>query len=85
MGWSGEQPAGGVGDELYSSPEKLWVGSANFTASSRRSLESGTPRVQARRPSPSIARATATSVTGMRSYSGTTSLSLQPDDHPGLP
>ncbi len=29
--------------------------------------------------------APAASVTGMRSYSGTTSLSLQPDDHPGLP
>ena len=30
-------------------------------------------------------RAPAAGVTGMHSYSGTTSLSLQADDHPGLP
>lgn len=36
-------------------------------------------------PGGAARRAPAASVTGMRSYSGTTSLSLQADDHPGLP
>lgn len=41
MGWTDEHPAGGVGDILYFVPERLWIGSANFTLSSRKSLEMG--------------------------------------------
>lgn len=36
-----EHPSGVVGDHIWFQPEKLWIGSANFTGSSRRSLEMG--------------------------------------------
>lgn len=41
MHWSDEHPSGHVADIHYFVPERLWVGSANFTESSRRSLEMG--------------------------------------------
>lgn len=41
MLWSDEHPSGAVVDEMWFVPEKLWIGSANFTASSRRSIEIG--------------------------------------------
>lgn len=41
MGWTDEHPSGHVMDILYFVPERLWVGSANFTANSRQSLEMG--------------------------------------------
>jgi hypothetical protein len=41
MGWTDEHPSGHVVDELYFVPERLWIGSANFTESSRRGLEMG--------------------------------------------
>lgn len=41
MGWTDEHPSGAVVDDLFFAPEKLWIGSANFTKSSRSSLEMG--------------------------------------------
>lgn len=41
MGWTDEHPSGHVMDILYFVPERLWIGSANFTKSSRHSLEMG--------------------------------------------
>ncbi|SDS83251.1 hypothetical protein SAMN04488570_2809 [Nocardioides scoriae] len=41
MGWTDEHPSGHVVDTLYFVPERLWVGSANFTQASRKSLEMG--------------------------------------------
>lgn len=41
MRWTDEHPSGYLVDELFFSPKRLWVGSANFTKSSRRSLEMG--------------------------------------------
>ncbi|WP_432937440.1 hypothetical protein ACQPXM_25080 [Kribbella sp. CA-253562] len=41
MAWTDEHPSGDVGDYHYFVPEKLWIGSANFTKSSRTSLEMG--------------------------------------------
>jgi hypothetical protein len=41
MGWTDEGPMGGVGDEIFFIPERLWIGSANFTESSRSALEMG--------------------------------------------
>jgi hypothetical protein len=41
MRWTDEHPAGYSVDQIYFEPRRLWVGSANFTASSRRSLEMG--------------------------------------------
>lgn len=41
MRWTDEHPSGYLVDEIYFEPRRLWVGSANFTASSRRSLEMG--------------------------------------------
>lgn len=41
MGWTEEHPSGHVMDVLFFVPERLWIGSANFTASSRQSLEMG--------------------------------------------
>lgn len=41
MGWTDEHPTGHVDDHLYFVPEKLWIGSANFTKRSRSSLEMG--------------------------------------------
>jgi len=41
MGWTDEHPSGDVVDQLFFVPEKLWIGSANFTKSSRSSLEMG--------------------------------------------
>jgi hypothetical protein len=41
MYWTDEDPEGHVDDHIWFDPEKLWVGSANFTESSRRSLEMG--------------------------------------------
>lgn len=41
MGWTDEHPSGHVMDILYFVPERLWIGSANFTKSSRQSLEMG--------------------------------------------
>lgn len=41
MGWTDEHPSGHVDDYLYFVPERLWIGSANFTKSSRSSLEMG--------------------------------------------
>jgi len=40
--WTDDHPSGYPVDELYFRPRKLWMGSANFTESSRRSLEVGT-------------------------------------------
>jgi len=42
MCWTDEHPSGHVVDEVFFVPRKLWIGSANFTRSSRRSLEFGT-------------------------------------------
>jgi hypothetical protein len=39
--WTDEDPIGGVTDYVWFSPKRLWVSSANFTYSSRRSLEFG--------------------------------------------
>jgi hypothetical protein len=41
MGWTDEDPVGGVADYSYFIPECVWIGSANFTKSSRKSLEMG--------------------------------------------
>lgn len=41
MGWTDEHPSGYVADDFFYVPERLWIGSANFTASSRQSLEMG--------------------------------------------
>jgi len=41
MMWTDEHPSGHVDDHIWFEPECLWVGSANFTRSSRRSLEMG--------------------------------------------
>jgi hypothetical protein len=41
MRWTDEHPSGHPVDETYFVPARLWVGSANFTSSSRRSLEMG--------------------------------------------
>jgi hypothetical protein len=41
MGWTDEHPSGHLSDVLFFAPERLWIGSANFTASSRESLEMG--------------------------------------------
>lgn len=41
MRWTDEHPSGHVVDEIYFVPTRLWIGSANFTSSSRRSLEMG--------------------------------------------
>ncbi|MGH3974902.1 MAG: hypothetical protein ACRDS9_16475 [Pseudonocardiaceae bacterium] len=40
--WTDEHPSGYPVDTFYFRPRKLWMGSANFTESSRRSLEVGT-------------------------------------------
>ncbi len=42
MCWTDEHPSGHVVDEIFFVPRRLWIGSANFTGSSRRSLEFGT-------------------------------------------
>lgn len=42
MCWTDEHPSGHVVDHIFFVPRKLWAGSVNFTASSRRSLEFGT-------------------------------------------
>jgi hypothetical protein len=39
--WTDEDPIGGVTDYIWLSPKRLWVSSANFTYSSRQSLEFG--------------------------------------------
>jgi hypothetical protein len=39
--WTDEDPIGGVTAYIWFSPKRLWVSSANFTYSSRRSLEHG--------------------------------------------
>jgi hypothetical protein len=39
--WTDEDPVGCVTDYIWFSPKRLWVSSANFTYSSRRSLEFG--------------------------------------------
>lgn len=41
MWWHDEHPAGGVEDIIGFRPTRLWAGSANFTKSSRSSLEMG--------------------------------------------
>lgn len=41
MRWTDEHPSGHLVDEIYYDPKRLWIGSANFTSSSRRSLEMG--------------------------------------------
>ncbi len=41
MCWTDEHPSGDVVDQLFFVPERLWIGSANFTMSSRHSLEVG--------------------------------------------
>lgn len=41
MVWTDEHPSGYPVDELHFSADRLWVGSANFTRSSRSSLEMG--------------------------------------------
>lgn len=41
MRWTDDHPSGHLVDQLYFAPTRLWIGSANFTASSRRSLEMG--------------------------------------------
>jgi len=41
MGWTDEHPSGHVVDDLHFVPERLWIGSANFTQTSRQSLEMG--------------------------------------------
>jgi hypothetical protein len=42
MCWTDQHPSGHVVDHIFFVPRRLWVGSANFTGSSRRSLEFGT-------------------------------------------
>lgn len=39
--WTDEHPSGYLTDELRFVPKRLWIGSANFTRSSRASLEMG--------------------------------------------
>jgi len=39
--WTDEDPVGGVTDDIWFSPRRLWVSSANFTYGSRQSLEFG--------------------------------------------
>lgn len=41
MYWTDEHPSGHVADVIGFRPERLWIGSANFTKSSRASLEMG--------------------------------------------
>lgn len=41
MCWTDEHPSGHIVDQTFFVPRRLWVGSANFTGSSRRSLEFG--------------------------------------------
>ncbi len=41
MGWTDEHPSGYAVEQLFFVPERLWIGSANFTSSSRHSLEMG--------------------------------------------
>jgi hypothetical protein len=41
LNWTDEHPSGHVVDEYFFTPQRLWIGSANFTISSRRSLEVG--------------------------------------------
>lgn len=41
MWWSDDHPSGYSVDEFGFAPERLWIGSANFTGSSRGSLEMG--------------------------------------------
>jgi hypothetical protein len=41
MHWTDEHPTGAVVDEDFFIPERLWIGSANFTKASRSSLEMG--------------------------------------------
>jgi hypothetical protein len=41
LNWTDEHPSGHVVDEYFFTPERLWIGSANFTSNSRRSLEVG--------------------------------------------
>lgn len=41
MLWTDELPSGHLVDEHFFVPERLWIGSANFTTSSRSSLEMG--------------------------------------------
>ena len=41
LGWHDEGPLGHVEDVIGFTPRRLWVSSANFTSSSRRSLEFG--------------------------------------------
>jgi len=41
MCWTDEHPSGHVVDQIFFVPRKLWIGSANFTGASRRSLEFG--------------------------------------------
>lgn len=41
MNWTDEHPSGHYVDGLFFVPERLWIGSANFTESSRRGLEMG--------------------------------------------
>lgn len=41
LGWTDEHPSGHLVDEIYFLPDRLWIGSANFTAASRKSLEMG--------------------------------------------
>lgn len=41
MFWTDEHPSGAVADVIGFRPRRLWVGSANFTKSSRSSLEMG--------------------------------------------
>jgi hypothetical protein len=41
MRWTDEHPSGHLVDEIYFAARRLWIGSANFTLSSRRSLEMG--------------------------------------------
>jgi len=41
MLWTDEHPSGHLVEQLYLQPQRLWMGSANFTKSSRSSLEMG--------------------------------------------
>jgi hypothetical protein len=41
MYWTDEHPSGQVVDVIGFRPQRLWIGSANFTKSSRSSLEMG--------------------------------------------
>jgi hypothetical protein len=41
MRWTEDHPSGYLVDEIYFAPQRLWIGSANFTQASRRSLEVG--------------------------------------------